>query len=79
MSKPVEKLEAEALDLPAAERARLARLLIASLDDEPAEDLAEVQRAWEVEIYRRLEEVRTGTAKLIPAEKVLAELRDRHS
>ena len=78
MGLPLEKLESAALDLPVTERARLAKLLIASLDEEPAEDPAEVERAWEQEIYRRLEEIRSGKAKLIPAEQVFEDLRQRH-
>ena len=78
MSRPLEKLESEALDLPVSQRARLAQLLIASLDEEPFEDPAEVKKAWDEEIFRRLSELRAGKAKLIPAEKVLDELRQRH-
>ena len=77
MSRPLEKIESEALDLPVSERARLAQLLIASLDEEPFEDAAEVQKAWDEEIFRRLTEIRAGKAKLIPAEEVLDELRRR--
>lgn len=77
MSRPVAELEAEVLALPSADRARLAQQLIASLDDEEAEDPQEVERAWEEEIRRRLAEVEAGTAELIPAEEVFAELRAR--
>ncbi len=79
MGLPLEKLESEALDLPVTERARLAKLLIASLDEEPLDDPAEVEKAWEKEIYHRLEQIRSGKAKLIPAEDVLGELRRRHA
>ncbi len=77
MSRPVEELESEVLALPTAERARLAQRLLASLDEEEAEDPQEVERAWEEEIRRRLAEVDAGTAELIPAEEVFAELRAR--
>jgi putative addiction module component (TIGR02574 family) len=76
MSLPLERLEAEALELPARERAQLAHRLIASLD-EATDDPAEVERAWEEEIRRRLAELEAGTAELIPAEQVFAELRTR--
>ena len=79
MSLPLERLQSEALDLPVSERARLAQLLIASLDEEPLDDPVEVEKAWEAEIYRRLQELRTGQATLIPAEKVLGDLRQRHA
>jgi hypothetical protein len=41
MNMPVERLEAEALQLPPDERARLARHLIASLDESSLEDPAD--------------------------------------
>ena len=66
-----EQIEAEARRLPREDRARLAEALISSLDDE-----AEVERAWEVEIRRRVEELRTGAVSGIPAEEVFAEIDD---
>jgi putative addiction module component (TIGR02574 family) len=75
MSLPLKQIEAEVLERPVEERAHLARLLIASLDDEPAADQAEVERAWEEEVYRRLEEFRAGSVEAIPAETVLAKAR----
>ena len=50
----------QALQLPPEERADVAKLLIASLDD-PAEDGVEV--AWLAEVERRLQDVDRGTAK----------------
>jgi len=44
---------AEALKLPAEERARIARELILSLDDDDEEDPAAVEAAWAQEIERR--------------------------
>jgi putative addiction module component (TIGR02574 family) len=65
----IEQLEAEVLNLPQAERARLAQRLIASLDaDEPLE------RAWYDEAERRLAAVESGRLPEIPADEVLAEL-----
>ncbi|MEP7124762.1 MAG: addiction module protein [Byssovorax sp.] len=58
---------AQALQLPPQERADVAKLLIASLDD-PAEDGVEV--AWLAEVERRLQDVDRGTAKLEPWEVV---------
>ncbi|HEV7587838.1 MAG TPA: addiction module protein [Longimicrobium sp.] len=77
MGLPLRRLETEALELPSGERAQLAKSLLVSLDDEPEEDLDEVERAWEVEIRRRIAELDAGTAELIPAEEVFAELRAR--
>lgn len=64
-------------ELPLAKRAQLAQRLIASLDLEAVDDPAEVERAWEDEIRRRLAELEAGTAELIPADQVFAELRSR--
>jgi hypothetical protein len=55
----------------------LANTLPASCDEEPDDDPAEVERAWDGEIRRRLAEFEAGTAELIPAEEVFAELRAR--
>ena len=46
-------------------------------DEDIEDDPAEVQRAWEDEIRRRLADVDAGTAELIPAEQVFSELRAR--
>lgn len=77
MSLPLKQLEAEALELPLRERALLVERLIASLDEDATEDAEDVERAWADEIQRRVVEIEAGTAELIPAELVLAELRDR--
>lgn len=75
MGMPLEKIEVEALSLPSHERARLAQRLLDSLDDSCDEDSSEIKRAWEQEIQRRVAEIDAGTAELIPAEQVFAELR----
>ncbi len=77
MSTPLDRLEAEVLELPPHQRARLAQRLIESLDEDAAEDPAAVERAWEEEIQRRLEEHRTGTVRTVPAADVFAEARSR--
>jgi putative addiction module component (TIGR02574 family) len=77
MSKHVEQVEADALELPTPERARLAQRLIESLEEEPQEDPAEVERAWEAEIARRLAEYRRGTVPTVPASQVFTEIRAR--
>ena len=48
-----------------------------SLDQDAADDPAEVARVWEEEIRHRLAELEAGTAELIPADQVFAELRSR--
>ncbi len=74
MTTLVEELSQKARTLSAEDRARLAEDLLASLDDgyDPA---AEVESAWMQEIQLRVEEVRAGTANLVPAEDVYAQTR----
>ena len=68
-----EEIEAAALNLSHPERARLAARLIASMDDGNQED--GIERAWAEEIERRVREVDSGEVKLIPGDKVMAEMR----
>jgi putative addiction module component (TIGR02574 family) len=75
MSLPLERLEAEALDLPPSDRAALAHRLIVSLDDSPDEDPTEVELAWEQEIQRRVEEYRRGEVQTISSAEVFAKAR----
>lgn len=70
MSSTVEVLEAEALQLSAAERARLVERLIASLDIDP-----EVEEAWAVEVERRNAEIESGAVSLISGPEALAKLK----
>lgn len=65
-----EVLEAEALKLGPAERARLVEHLIASLDED-----SEIEEAWAAEVERRIEAVEAGLVQLIPAADVLAQAR----
>lgn len=70
MSSTVEVLEAEALQLSAAERARLVERLIASLDIDP-----DVEEAWAAEVERRNAEIESGAVSLISGPEALARLR----
>jgi len=70
ISLTVEALEAEALNLSAAERARLVEKLIVSLDVDP-----DVEAAWAVEIERRHAETESGTISLLPGAETLARLK----
>ena len=71
MSTLVDELSQQALELPPEERVRLAERLLATVHEVDAE----VDAAWDEEIKRRLAEIDNGTAKLIPAEEVFAEVR----
>ena len=70
MASTIEMLEAEALQLPAADRARLVERLIASLDMDP-----ELEEVWAAEVERRNAEIESGTVPLIPGPEALAELK----
>jgi putative addiction module component (TIGR02574 family) len=61
----IDQLERALLELPAHERARLAERLISSLEEE-----SEIERAWYREAERRLQELRAGSVREIPAEEV---------
>tara|TARA_R110001606_G_scaffold345151_3_gene493975 strand:+ start:1970 stop:2212 length:243 start_codon:yes stop_codon:yes gene_type:complete len=69
-----EALRDAALALSEAERAKLARDLIASLDGPADDDVAE---AWDIELCRRINEVEAGKAQLLDVEDVLARIRAR--
>jgi putative addiction module component (TIGR02574 family) len=60
MTSRVQALLREALALPADERADVAAELLASLDEVPADDPAEVEAAWAREIERRARRVMSG-------------------
>jgi putative addiction module component (TIGR02574 family) len=68
----VEELATQAISLSAADRARLADLLIASLPDGTD---AEVDAEWDQEIQRRVHAFESGTTRLIPAAEVHEEAR----
>jgi putative addiction module component (TIGR02574 family) len=70
MQTQFETLEAEALKLTVAERAKLAEHLIASLDED-----SEIEEAWAAETERRITEIEAGTVQLIPAEETIARAR----
>lgn len=74
-----ESLEVQLLHLPSAERARLAELLLASLDAADSDVLSatkqgEVDSAWATEADRRYAELARGAVAGIPAADVYAEL-----
>ena len=68
-----EDLAKEAMEMPSESRARLADLLIQSLDDAP---LNSIDRAWADEAKRRRDELREGKVKAIPGDEALKQIRD---
>jgi putative addiction module component (TIGR02574 family) len=75
MTPQVSELLEKALELSTQERGLLASRLFESLDDEPAEE--GVEAAWGEEIKRRVDEVRSGRAEMVPGERVLERLKNR--
>ena len=71
MSSLVEELSQKARALPPEERVRLAEELLATVQEV---DL-EIEAAWDEEIRRRIAEIDSGVAKLVPADEVFAEVR----
>ena len=67
-----EDIVASAMKLSERERARLAQELIASLETEIEPN---VEALWLAEAERRLEELRSGKVKGIPAEEAFARAR----
>jgi len=65
-------LEQKVLRLSATQRARLAHVLLESLDGEPEED---VEAAWAAEAKRRAEELRSGRVKGRTSAQVYARAR----
>ena len=76
MTALAEKLKPQLTTLSSADRAELARYLLESLDG-PAD--ANAAQAWEAELLRRAEEVRSGRAQGRPAAEAFADLHKRHS
>ncbi len=74
MTATTEKLILELGALPANERAEVAHFLLHSLDGETDSD---AEAAWDAELARRADLIRSGHATGEPAEQVLAELRRR--
>lgn len=70
MSATVEEIEAEALNLPTGQRARLVEKLIASLDADP-----DIENAWAAEVERRHAEIESGLVSLLPGAETLAKLK----
>ena len=65
----------EALALPPESRAKLARELVASLEEGSDTD---VEAAWDREVEKRVAEIKRGEAQGRPAEQVLAEIRAKY-
>ena len=72
MSAVFDELRSKAMNLSPVERARLADLMVESLDDAP---LTDIDQAWIKLAQQRADEIRAGTAKTYDADAVIAEAR----
>ncbi|MBE0621039.1 MAG: addiction module protein [Burkholderiales bacterium] len=70
MSNQLDIVEAQALKLSPEERAQLADRLVTSLFKDQ-----EIEDAWSAEVERRIEEIESGRAALIPAADSIARAR----
>lgn len=73
MSTTVEQLAEQAMDLPPESRAKLADLLVESLD---SEELGRIEQMWLDEAKRRRDEVRSGEVKPISGPEGLRRVRE---
>ena len=70
MPTPVHELEAEVLNLAAADRARILERLIESFDRE-----ARIDEVWLDEALRREAEVLSGRVAMVPGREAVARIR----
>lgn len=77
MTSRAQDLLRQALTLPVEERADVAAELLASLDEAPPQDAAQVEAAWAREIERRARRVMSGESAGEPWEDVRARVVQR--
>jgi putative addiction module component (TIGR02574 family) len=75
MTEALQQLMPQIQRLSVDERAELADLVLASL---PVKEMAAIEKAWQAEVDRRLERIRSGKAKGRPVEEVLEDLRKKY-
>ncbi len=79
MSDTTTQLLNSALSLPETERRELRDALQDSLPDHDGElSPDDWEEAWADEINRRVAEIRAGTVTMIPAEEVMARLKEKY-
>jgi putative addiction module component (TIGR02574 family) len=69
------KLIADLLALSPKRRAKIAGILIRSLDEEEDVDQEAVDAAWAKELVRRVEEIRAGKVKLVSGDAFMKNVR----
>ena len=76
MPKTLTEVTKDAAQLPAPERLKLARILL-DLSERNPEPAEEVQAAWDEEIQRRLQELRSGAVQGVPLQDVKRKIEAR--
>lgn len=74
MSKTLETLAAEAMDLPSDQRFALAHRILTSVEPEVSQ---EVDAAWDAEIRDRIQRLDRGGVCLVPVSEAFAEIERR--
>jgi hypothetical protein len=72
MATTVERLAEQAMKLPTEARARLADLLVESLD---TQEIGRIEQLWAADAVRRRDEVRSGRVQTIPADEAQRRVR----
>lgn len=74
MTAATTKLEEKILSLPCEDRVYLVEKLLKSLNSPSRE---EIDKAWDEESERRIDEIESGKVQTIPGEQVFQEIRKR--
>ena len=67
--KTLSELTRDAAELPAPDRLKLARILL-DISESDSTPTADAQTAWDEEIERRLQELRSGAVRGVPLDEV---------
>lgn len=73
MTTTVKRLADQAMKLPSASRARLAELLVESLDSDV---LGRIDHLWVAQAKRRRDDVRAGRVNTVPGERARRKVQD---
>ena len=77
MTETAERIKHQLTDLPQRDRAELAQFLLQSLDSDESWD-EESEKLWDLELERRMNEIKSGQAIAEPFETVFQELRNQY-
>ena len=78
MTETAERIKNQLTTLPPHDRAELAQFLLQSLDSDEGWD-EESEKLWDLDLERRMNEIKSGQAIGEPFETVFQELRDQYS